>query len=144
MMNVFGSNLGQWARKDWSVQLENEYKCAGAACSSESFGPYQLHCVEFPSPSAKRPRQTSVEILDHIIFKVTREPKEQQRLAQTINGIIGSANSRAGSSTLRGIYVTLKLRFTDRPQISGVVGHPKFDAFLLAKAFELSERRSVK
>lgn len=142
MMSLFGSVLGRWGRTEWSPALESEYRRQGAQCSSEGFGPYVIHCVEFqPSAAAARPKASSTEVLDTIIRRLVKTERERLRLLATVNGVVGSANTKTTATTVQEFMVALQHRFADRPRLGKIVRHPRFEEFLLAKSYELADKR---
>jgi hypothetical protein len=143
MMSLFGTVLGRWARKDWSPVLENEYKRMGAQCSSEDFGPYTIHCVEFQrSASNKRPKWPSTKVLEVIVRRIAKSERERVRLIAIVNGVIGSANTRTPAATADEFMLVLRHRFTTRPKLQRIIRHPRFEEFLLAKSYELAEKKT--
>jgi hypothetical protein len=145
MMALFGSVLGQWGRKPWTPELADEYRRQGAHCSSEQFGPYAIHCVELQVTSiAERPSETSSVILSAILGSVAATPKDRQSWTSSVNGVIGSANVRTAATDPLEFMTALRNRFVGRSKLATVIRHPRFQEFLLAKSYELAEKKRTR
>jgi hypothetical protein len=145
MMSLFGTILGRWSRKEWSKALQAEYENMGAKCSSKPFGSYIINCVEFQEMAiGKRPKLPSTEVLEMILWRTVKSDKERYRLTSVVNGVIGSANMRTAAATVQGFMIALRHRFIDRPELQGILCHPRFNEFLLAKSYELAEKKQTR
>lgn len=92
-----------------------------------------------------RPERTSSELLREIVGDAVGEHESysDQRLRQmaSVNGVVGSANTRGRASTPEEFLVLLKHRFVSRPSLLHIVQHSLFETYLIAKAYELSDKR---
>jgi hypothetical protein len=88
-------------------------------------------------PAANSP--DSCAILDEILRRVTNTEDERRKLGQSVNGVVGSANSKA-KATNRDSYTILKGKFEGRDRLSKIVLDPAFESFLIQKAHELDQR----
>jgi IrrE N-terminal-like domain len=77
------------------------------------------------------------EVLEDILDDVAAG-SERARLRARVNGIVGSAKSRASDLSPQGIHAELQQRFA-RADLGSLQGHREFRIFLSRKASEISE-----
>lgn len=112
-----------------------------AMVTSAKLGPWLLHVVDHPeqlpvsyATTLWRPIEAEifadVGIVDNIAI-ATR---------QRINGIIGSANNLVQRREHAVLLATLRMRFSNRPDLAPIVNHPRFIEFLSARAADILKR----
>ena len=102
------------------------------------------------NPIFSRPTLTSKEILAEIMSSLDLSSELQRSIGYTLSGMIGYANSahitkESVEPDVRGLWMILRLRLRAIPGMSGdiaqVLSHVKFEEYLLARSFELVEKR---
>jgi Zn-dependent peptidase ImmA (M78 family) len=112
---------------------------AGGTVSTETFGKYTLIAAEFSDQAQSmvaQPDEESCAILREILSELP-EP-DRTTLMRSTNGVIGAGNPKAGDVCV--VLELLRARFVDRDALRYVTTHARFEDFLTAKAYELSER----
>lgn len=112
---------------------------AGGVVSTESFGKYTLVAAEFPEQAqstVERPAEESCSILREILSGLPES--ERSAIMRSTNGVIGSANPKKG--VMADVLEKLRVRFVNRDGLEVLTDHPRFDEYLVAKAYELAER----
>lgn len=88
-----------------------------------------------------RVQAVSADTLKVILADLRFPEEKRQAIHNVINGIIGSLFENTRSSMEPGeLFQCLKRRFINRNNLEPVCRHPKFNDFLLARAYELAAR----
>ena len=129
----------------WSKSVHDEMVRAGAKLSSVRYSGKTLYAVDFSGAAPPAPKTALVgtpqEVLKAILRDCIPDTEQQKRAMQSISGIIGYANTMAKDTSHAGILSALRQRFFGRPELAAVTSHPQFNAYIEAKAQELSGRR---
>jgi Zn-dependent peptidase ImmA (M78 family) len=142
IMNILGSALGQWGRRDWNPEFIHQYALLGADYSSADFGDYQIHCFEIKLRTLlKRPANSATGLLEEIVYSLEKSEKNRNSLIGRVNGIIGAANAKITATEIRDFNIALRHRFVSHPDLEKVIKHAKFGDFLLSKAYELINKK---
>ena len=96
-----------------------------------------------PSASIPAPRdhRSASLILSDLLKSLNIRGNRAEKHTQTINGIIGAANSAIRPCSQDELFSGLRQRFLSRPELRRVCSHGDFDAFLAQRALEIVGRR---
>lgn len=96
------------------------------------------------SPPATPDDSRSATLILHEMLKTMNiRGMRAEKLTQSINGIIGAANSAIQAQSTSELYAALRQRFLSRPDLRRVTTHKDFDAFLAQRAREILGRRDA-
>ena len=100
---------------------------------------YWWHLKPIKRAALKTEIGDSREILNTILNDISDDACVRTKLMQSVNGVVGAANSKARHITV-DVYTVLKGRFLGRPHLAQVTQHPLFENFLIRKSEELELR----
>lgn len=134
-----------------SLSRLDEYERAGAMVERMPYARgKQIVCISYlpeagyaQEAQRRYPGVHSTDILIAII-KDTRPgigQAELQRLMQSANGVIGSANLPKVHLTVGELVTAFRIRFVDRPHLEGITSHIDFLPFLTRKGEEVLAKR---
>lgn len=86
------------------------------------------------------PRAASL-ILREMLQSLGIRGARAEKLTQSINGIIGAANSKIIAESVKELASCLRQRFLSRSELRRVIAHEDFDFFLVRRAREILGRR---
>ncbi|HVY30951.1 MAG TPA: ImmA/IrrE family metallo-endopeptidase [Polyangiaceae bacterium] len=124
-----------------------EIASIGGVVTVADFGPYRLSAIHFDpddAPNVEPQAADAKSILLEVLWGLSSDERKQ---AQAVfSGIIGHANnSPVARASPAAMLQALRQRFAQSEKFRDVRAHPRFDAYLHAKAAELfSETRVPK
>lgn len=148
------SNKVSWSKKTDGTFMDppirgsrlklDVYEDMGARVMIFSTSSSQIYWIDTRSCKIECPEVDS-SLDSKIIIKEIIDDLGCKDWRSSINGVIGAANgmdqSKSGDTDL---FTILKSRFKNRDHLSEVVGHPRFDEFLAAKAKEIQQARTTR
>lgn len=92
-------------------------------------------------PEGAPDSRSATLILHDLMQSLGMGSSRAEKLSQSINGIIGAANSTIQAGSTDELFFGLRQRFLSRPDLGRVSSHSDFDAFLAQRAREILGRK---
>ncbi|MEV2241065.1 ImmA/IrrE family metallo-endopeptidase [Micromonospora sp. NPDC049891] len=90
---------------------------------------------QFEEPAKVSDPRDSTQLLRDAIACITDDPREQKRILNVVNGVIGAAMTDENRSSPARALATMRHRLRARADLAELLQEPDFDLFLRRRAF---------